>query len=79
MKSILTHWREFRDKVYPDGMVPDQNRQLQQAFFAGAWVALQESSGLASLPEDQAVLSLEAMHREAEAFCQAAADAGRAA
>jgi hypothetical protein len=58
-------------------MHADQNRQLQQAFFGGAWVALQESTALAPLPEDQAVLCLEAMHRECQAFCQAAADARR--
>lgn len=78
MKSIEAHWRNFRDRAYPNGMVTDQNRQLHQAFFAGAWVALQESSKLAELPEDQAVTSLEVMHRECESFCQAAAQASRA-
>jgi hypothetical protein len=78
MKSIAAHWRVFRDKAYPGGMVADQNRQLHQAFFAGAFVALQESQKLADLPEDTAVASLHAMIVETETFCEAAAKAGKA-
>ena len=73
MKSILGHWRDYRDRVYPDGMTADQSRQLQQAFFAGAWVCFEETKAISCLPEEAAVLSLEAIQAECEEFCKAAA------
>lgn len=58
MKTFSDHWREYRDKVYPDGMVPDQNRQLHQAFFAAGLVFCGIQGDLAKLPDDQAVAEL---------------------
>lgn len=62
MKTLQDEWRLFRDKCYPQGMTPDQNRQLHQAFFAGAFVAT--SLTLPSSPE-----TLHRLHREAAEVC----------
>lgn len=78
MKTLQDHWRVYRDKAYPNVMTANQNRQLHQTFFAGAWVALLEAQRLADLPEDTAVANLHSMIVEAETICEAASRAGRA-
>lgn len=32
-KTLLDHWIECRDKVYPDGIVDRQNRECQQSLY----------------------------------------------
>jgi hypothetical protein len=78
VKSIQEHWLVFQKMAYPNGMGMDQHRQLKQAFFAGAYVALHESQKLTDLPEDAAVASLHKLIVETETFCELSAQAGKA-
>ena len=74
--TVERQWQLFSQCIYLTGMVPDQARQIKQAFYSGAWVAFTLASKISALPEETAVVELEKVFKEAEAFCQAAADAG---
>ena len=47
MITLQSCWDDFKKVVYPDGMFPDQERQVKNAFFAGAEITF-EHLGLAS-------------------------------
>lgn len=69
MKTLNEEWKEFSKRIYPSGMIPDQARQLETAFMAGATVALcltEEASG--NLQEDAAEAYLRSLFAEAHAF-----------
>lgn len=71
MKTLQDHWREYRDKVYPEGISAIQNRECHQAFFAGAMVALVTADKAAStLTEDEAVKTLQSMAKEVMEVCE---------
>jgi hypothetical protein len=40
--TLAELWRQYRDKIYPQNMPAEQNRECHQAFMAGAFVALTE-------------------------------------
>jgi hypothetical protein len=69
MKSIDQQWEEFYRATYPLGTVPDQIRQVKQAFFAGAFVAIQSAVSVAPLPDDEAVAQLGKLLDECEKAC----------
>ena len=60
MITLQDEWKKYRDLVYPDGMSADQNRQIHQAFFAGAFVALALARAQDNGPE---------LLKEAETMC----------
>jgi hypothetical protein len=63
-QTMQAHWREYRDRVYPQGTGPEQNKQLHRAFFAGCLCLKEEFEKLATLPGDAAVVELEKLYRE---------------
>lgn len=67
---IESEWKDFARKVYPDGTVPAQRKQLKAAFYSGAWVALNQASALSELPTEQAVEVFEAVYDECRRFCK---------
>lgn len=74
-KTLLDHWIEYRDKVYPGGIVAKQNRECQQAFMAGAFVSLSLVAQLSKCPDDNASESAAAreigsMLEEATEWCR---------
>lgn len=73
MKSFQDQWREYRDRVYPEGLSAIQNRECHQAFFAGALVALYNCMALADLKDDMAEKKLCSILGEVEAVCKARA------
>ena len=68
MKTMQEEWEFFATNTYPVGMPPDQARQVRQAFFAGAFVALGNA-----LPKIPGALGPEAkaLFDEAKAACEA--------
>jgi len=71
MKTLQDLWREYRDKVYPDGVSADQNRECHQAFFAGAFVMFSEMSQASELSEDAALRRTGALYDEAKQTLEA--------
>jgi len=80
MKTLQEEWNGYLQACYPDPRMPaDQARQLTQAFFAGALVALKlvvEYS--ATLPEAEAELQVGNVIREVKARCQQFVNENRA-
>ena len=68
MNTLTEGWRDYRDTVYPDGMAALQNRECHKAFMAGALVAMGMMSKATELPEDQAVVKVQALFTEAAQF-----------
>lgn len=69
--DILTQdWKEYRNSVYPEGIPADQEREVHQAFFAGALVMCGYLEAVERLPVDEGVALLEAVVREAKAVCK---------
>lgn len=69
LKTIQEQWRMYRDMCYPGYPLPaDQNRQLHQSFYAGAWIMFQSMEALADLPEGLAKVTLQALRLEVEAM-----------
>lgn len=64
MKTLQEEWREYRDKVYPEGIGADQNRELHGAFFAGALCYSQILDAVANLPDDQIEAALKKLKGE---------------
>jgi hypothetical protein len=74
MKTLNEEWINFRDKAYPHGTGADQNRQLHQAFFAGAIVTLALMTvDVPALPDDEAEKAIIGLLNEAGSFCEEAA------
>lgn len=78
MKTMLEHWKQYRDQCYPGELEGDQNKQLHQAFFAGALCTLQTISKIGDLPEAQADGELGKLQIEILEINQARADAVKA-
>ena len=70
MNILEEHWRKYRDACYPEGCPADQKKECQQAFFAGAFVALKEIECAACLSEEAAFERTNAVCSEAAQFCQ---------
>ncbi len=70
MKTIAEQWEGFYRATYPLGTVPDQLRQVKQAFFAGAFVAIQSAVSVAPLPDDEAVAQLGKLLDECTKACE---------
>jgi len=67
--TLQDHWRVYKERVYPGGMVPEQNRQLHMAFIAGALVMYTQMTEIASqLPEPLAMTLLDRIRKELEDF-----------
>lgn len=67
LKTLLEEWQSLKE-ILPEGMPPDQERQLYLAFHAGALCALDlVSEASARLPEDQATALLQRTWNEAGA------------
>lgn len=50
--DIQKEWLYYRAKVYPNGLQPNADRQLRQAFISGAWIALVLSENISKREED---------------------------
>lgn len=69
MKTLSQEWEEFARRCYPDGIPPEQARQLQTAFMSGATVALVSVGEAAErLPEEAGAAYLGSLLREARGF-----------
>jgi len=64
MKTLAEEWENFRTKTYPHGMTPDQERQMKQSFFAGAWCTLGQVKSTIHLPDDEGVMHLQNLSKE---------------
>lgn len=51
MKTMQEEWKIFRDLCYPNGIEGEQNKQLHQAFFAGALSILGAFDEIARTPD----------------------------
>ncbi len=76
--TVARQWDLFSKCLYPIGMTPEQQRQIKQAFYSGAWIAFTLAAKISELPEDTAVAEMEKVFQEAESFCRHAAEIGRA-
>lgn len=65
--NVANEWKKYRDKMYPRGIHPIQEKECSQAFFAAFAIALDALSKLADLPEDQGVEKLQDLHKQVEA------------
>ncbi len=65
MKTLQEEWREYRDKIYPEGISGVQNRECHQAFFAGALVVSKQLNDISKLPEGVAEAQFQKMVQEA--------------
>jgi hypothetical protein len=66
-RSVAECWEFYKRAVYKDGLVPDQEQQLRDAFYASSAFTMdmiEETSS--SLPEDQAMAFLNQLHAEHE-------------
>jgi hypothetical protein len=65
MKTLHQMWESFTKAIYPNGMVPLQEMQLKDAFFAGADVAFETISWASSQKtEEEAMAILAGFHEE---------------
>jgi hypothetical protein len=68
MKTLKEEWESYVKAVYPAGIPADQNRECAMAFFAGAAGMFGLMDKASELPEDEAVVEIEKLHREIESF-----------
>lgn len=72
--SMAEEWKKYRDLCYTAGPLPaEQNKQLHQAFFAGAFIYMLEMEAITALPEDQAMVELSKLQREVREIVSARA------
>ncbi|MBC8094350.1 MAG: hypothetical protein H7Y43_00930 [Akkermansiaceae bacterium] len=65
MGKLQQAWEDYRDALFPQGgLSAEQNKQLHQAFFAGALCFMIETEQIAALPDAQAVTGLGQITRE---------------
>lgn len=71
MRTMQDEWRYFRDLCYPTGMDPEQNKQLHQAFFAGALSVLGVFDEIAKIPDGSSkdVHAYEKLRQEVMQVC----------
>jgi hypothetical protein len=60
-------WCDYANKIYPQPISNIQEKECSQAFYAGFAIALEKLSAIAAKPEDEAVVELEALHKDVEA------------
>ena len=68
--TLEAEWQVYHSRVYPDGFgTPMQHDQIRLAFFSGAFVTIGLLNKLTDLSEDEAVVRLELLAREAASAC----------
>ena len=69
--TLQDKWREYRDACYPDGISGIQNREIHQAFFAGALIAFTTTDNNSKgLSDEEGAVQLGKLVREALEVCQ---------
>lgn len=72
MKTMQDEWRSYRDSCYTKGLPAMQNKEVHQAFFAGALTFLKITTDeIAALPDDEAVVEYAKLQREIKEIVQA--------
>lgn len=67
--SMAEEWKKYRDLCYTARPLPaEQNKQLHQAFFAGAFTYMQQIEAITMLPEEEAMVALSKLQREVREF-----------
>lgn len=67
---IESEWIKYKKMVYPEGMTPDQENQLHQAWFASSSAAiLSVIDTISNQGEAKARETINGMVVECEAFC----------
>jgi hypothetical protein len=56
--TIKSMWDDFRDRVYPDGMLPDHEREVRNAFYAGIAISMRRISQAAVKFGEDATMDL---------------------
>lgn len=61
-------WREYRDKVYPQGIGPTQQAECRQAFYAGAASLIEELGRATAEPngEEKAAIAFKSLLAEVQ-------------
>ncbi|MDX1951475.1 MAG: hypothetical protein SFY81_04785 [Verrucomicrobiota bacterium] len=62
--SFQNEWKNYRDQVYPGGTSDLQNKECNQAFFAGALSLLVRMEEVSMLPGAEAIAALHAIRSE---------------
>lgn len=66
-ETMAQKWEDYFNHAYGGSAPKEQTRELRQAFYAGALVALQFAGyEITSMPDDQAVAAFDRMIREVE-------------
>lgn len=69
--TMQTAWQGYRDAIYPQGVSPIQNREVHQAFFAGAMIAFTAMHEATAHPnEAEAGVYLDKLSKEVDEVCQ---------
>jgi hypothetical protein len=74
IKTMQEEWRNYRDKMYPNGITAIQNIECHQAFFAGSALTLEKLNNFIDLPDGQAERALADLTREVMAILEARAN-----
>lgn len=73
MNTLESQWKEYRDACYPPKngkLLPRQETETRQAFFAGCLVVLKHAvESSQDLPEEQAYKQIVALITEAQKVC----------
>jgi hypothetical protein len=71
MMTIAQRFDELMRRVMPPDVPPIQRVEMRRAFYAGAKSMLDAGLEIADLSDDDAVVVLQAFHRECHEFGQA--------
>jgi hypothetical protein len=76
MNTIAKMHAHWAATILPKDAPQVQRQEMERSFYSGFYSALVwQATGLALLPDDQAVAELEARHKEAEAYFKTLAQA----
>ncbi len=69
--TMQNHWKAYRDACYKPGTLqPEVNKQLHQAFFAGAFALYGIQMDLTGLPEAENETAIAKLFAEVEQTCR---------
>lgn len=74
MNTIQSEWEDYLQSVYPRGVTPEQKRELERAFYAGAVALMTIEAALgnnSSLSEEGFFSIIEGLETELKDFAEA--------
>lgn len=70
MNILKVEWERYRNRCYSSRIPKEQEKELEQTFYAGCLVSLTAVQIAAELPEITAEAALGALLDEANTYCQ---------